>query len=203
MEERIEQLERALNSGGNSDSRPSSVLTHPFIPQPSKNSSSDGAAKQSQAAASANLPNSSNDFALNLSCSLGAFPASSLRNATSRRCSNDPDLISNNVISLESAEDHFKFYQEKLNPHIHYIIAEQDSLAHIRARSPLLTAAICATAAYCTGSLEYQTCIEAYTKEVSSKMFSGNYIFDDVRALCIGAFWINDKSYALNALGIL
>lgn len=32
-------------------------------------------------------------------------------------------------------------------------------------------------------------------------MFSVNHTFDDVRALCIGAFWLNDISSALNALG--
>jgi hypothetical protein len=112
-----------------------------------------------------------------------------------------PDLISRGVISQETAENHFMFYQKYLDPYIHYILADKDCLANVRSRSSLLTAAVCTKAAFCSGSRDYQNCYNVFTNEVSGKMFSVHHTFDDVRALCIGAFWLNDISSALNALG--
>jgi hypothetical protein len=141
------------------------------------------------------------DMALDLSCSLGAFPASSLRNSVVDQSRKTLDLISNSLITLKQADIRFKFYQDNLNSHLHYIITEQDSLARIRTRSPFLASAICATATYCSDSMDYQICSQSYLDHVSSKLFSEVHTFDDVRALCIGAFWLYDKSYALNSLG--
>lgn len=147
----------------------------------------------------------SNGSTLNLSCSLGAFPASSMSNLTSTgeeiHTAYRPDLISCGVISREIAEGYLDFYKQNLDPCIHHILAENDTLASVRSRSSLLTAAICTVASFCTSSKDYQSCFNMFTSEVSRKLFSDKYDFDDVRALCIGAFWLNDVSSALNGLG--
>lgn len=88
------------------------------------------------------MPDVSNDVVLNLSCSLGAFPASSLKDHATEHGSNQSDLISAGIVSQDSAETHFRFFQENLNPYIHYIISEKDLLSDVRARSTQLATAI-------------------------------------------------------------
>lgn len=171
---------------------------------------------------------------LNLSCNLGAFPASSMsgiltpnasvdESACYSNYSQNPDLVSRGVIPLEVAERLFNFYQEQLDPCIHYALvgvtaigqlpSSKLTLSTMRSRSALLTAAICTTAAFCGGASTkeyYQVCVDAFTEEISrTKTFAfhqnlrDNSIsgFDDVRALCIGAFWLHGISSALSALG--
>lgn len=205
MERRLERVERALmNDAGqqlgvsslniesrrqpakssNSMVRPSrseNILMNPFAPVPTKTR-------------------------LNLYCHLGAFPASSMMNSTVTDGDNSdykPDLISCGLIPLQRAEDLFSFYKQHLDPCMHFIIGENQTLASLRARSPLLTAAVCTVAAFCTSSTEYNACINAFKHEVSGKLFSNRHTFDDVRALCIGAMWLNEISSALNSLGEL
>lgn len=201
MERKIEQIERSLISGANLHPMPSSAHVDSLKHPPSKSPSSAVTVRPSQVAWLDELPDTPSDITLNLSCSLGAFPASSLENFTLSQAGHKPDLISSRLISHERAEKHFKFYHENLNPYTYHILSEKDTLANVRSRSSLLTAAVCTTAALCAGSTDYQNCLNALTREVSGKLFSTNHTFDDVRALCIGALWLNDISSALNALG--
>lgn len=148
-----------------------------------------------------------NTITLNLSCSLGAFPASSMIDLTfsgqqvvfqgQRR----PDLISCGVISHQTAEALFTFYHEQLDHCVHYILEPDDTLARVRSRSSFLISAICTVSAFCTGSNIYSSCLNALKTEVSRKMFATNHKFDDVRALCIGAFWLSEIASALSGLG--
>ncbi|KIN08940.1 hypothetical protein OIDMADRAFT_153565 [Oidiodendron maius Zn] len=147
------------------------------------------------------LPRTFSAITLNLSCNLGAFPSSSLENFTPEQPGYVPNLNSSGFISQECAEC-FQFFHEKLNPYLHYILPGKDSLAVVRSRSSLLTTAICTTAALCSGSPNYHNYLDAFRREVSSKLFSTHYTFDDIRALCIGAFWLNDISSALNSLAV-
>jgi hypothetical protein len=201
MERKIEQIEHSLISGANLHPKPSSANVDSLKPPPSKSPSSAVIARPSEVAWLDELPDTPSDITLNLSCSLGAFPASSLENFTLGQAGYKPDLISSGLISNESAEKHFKFYHENLNPYIYHILSEKDTLSNVRSRSFLLTAAVCTTAALCAGSADYQNCLNAFTRQVSGKLFSTHHTFDDVRALCIGALWLNDVSSALNALG--
>lgn len=126
--------------------------------------------------------------ALDLSCSLGAFPAfpmtsSILHDFSSKQGS---DLVSRGLIAIDIAESLFAFYQQKLDSYACHILVDGDSLATIRRRSSLLTAAICTVSAFCSGSQHYQSLLDQLQHEVSGKLFSSSYEFDDVRALCIG-----------------
>lgn len=112
-----------------------------------------------------------------------------------------PDLISCGVISHQTAEALFTFYHEQLDHCLHYVLEPDDTLAKVRSRSSLLTSAICTVSAFCTGSNAYQSCLNALKTEVSRKMFATNHKFDDVRALCIGAFWLGEIASALSGLG--
>lgn len=148
---------------------------------------------------------SPNTLTLNLSCSLGSFPASSMMNLTFTRdrtyLGHGLDLISCGLLSLETAESLFSYYKEHLEPLIHNVLGDDVTLATTRAESSLLTTAVCTVAAICTGSESYQNCLKYFKREVSGKVFSSDYSFNDVRALCIGAFWVNEISSALNGLG--
>ncbi|KAJ5757689.1 uncharacterized protein N7511_006383 [Penicillium nucicola] len=141
---------------------------------------------------------------LNLSCSLGAFPASSMVSFTlsdmTTSSGQTPDPISRGAISQETAESMFAYYKINLDPCIHHIIDENDTLSTIRTRSPILTTAITTVAAFCNSSKEYNALLEIFKSQVSARMFSANHSFDDVRALCIGALWLNEISTALNSL---
>jgi hypothetical protein len=77
---------------------------------------------------------SASDVTLNLSCSLGSFPGSSIKTfpATDQETQSDykpdliscgeilgPDLISQGLISLEAAEEYFAVYRNSMEPCIY------------------------------------------------------------------------------------
>ena len=139
---------------------------------------------------------------LNLASKLGAFPASSVR--TEKYIEGtiaSADLISRGVISLEAANDCLVYFVKHLNPYMHGILDSETSLSELRAHSTLLTAAVCVVASFCSASERYQACYDALVAEVSSKLFSPSYTYDDVRGLCISAFWLDDIAASLCGLG--
>lgn len=145
------------------------------------------------------------EVAVNLSCRLGSFPGSSVTNLnfTDQRAhdSHTPDLIASGLVSLEEAEEYFAIYHESMEPCLVRIISEDDCLANIRAQSSFLTAAICAVGSLSVDSAKQKIFCDFFIAQVSSKVFLTRYNFDDVRALCIGAFWLNKYSSALVGLG--
>lgn len=180
MEERIARLEESIgNTGAQS--------------QPSRHNPISTVTKTAQTAT------------LDLSCSLGAFPASSLTSSTLDDISSrhGSDFISSGVITVDVAESLFTFYQQKLDSYAYHILVDGDSLATIRRRSTLLLAAICTVSAFSSGSPHYRSLLIHFQNEVSGKLFSSSYTFDDVRALCIGTLWLPEVSKALNGLGKL
>jgi hypothetical protein len=141
---------------------------------------------------------------LNLSCSLGAFPASSM-SLTLRDSGANPgrtlDPVSCGIISQQTAETLFAFYKAFLDTSIHHALNDNDTFDSLRTSSTLLATAICTVSAHCTGSNVYNLLLYTLKAQVSEKVFSGNHTFDDIRALCIGALWLNEISTALNSLG--
>jgi hypothetical protein len=202
MEERMQRLEDALlQSNGTQNILPAPIASVDVPLDGIRSSVESNQITQPQQ----NIDRPSK-VTLNLSCSLGAFPAASITDVTFVDDAFDsaikPDLISCNVISPATASEYFAFYKDHLDHHIHYLFSENDTLASVRARSSFLTAAICTVAAFCTGSSDYRNCFKAFTNEVSRKLFANNYDFDDVRALAVAALWLNDISSALNGLAV-
>ncbi|RVX67866.1 hypothetical protein B0A52_08471 [Exophiala mesophila] len=107
------------------------------------------------------------------------------------------DLIDQGVISLTDAQEFFDLYYRRLDHFLYRILAEHDSLASIRKSSSLLTAAVCTVGALHQSSPQYQPCYQHFVQLASSQMFSKKNNHDDVRALCIGAFWLSDISWSL------
>lgn len=114
------------------------------------------------------------------------------------------DIISRGVLSLQTAELLYDFYRLHLDPFLYNVLDKRNTLQTVRASSSLLTAAICTIAAlHChdVDTLLFKTCLTEYSKESAVKSFSKNNNVDDVRAFCIGGFWLNDISWILVGAG--
>ncbi|CAK7217461.1 hypothetical protein SCUCBS95973_003160 [Sporothrix curviconia] len=115
------------------------------------------------------------------------------------------DLIARGAITLATAEHCFATYKTKLDSHVYDILTDHDSLAGIRVGSPLLTAAVCAVGAlHSSGwhTATYAVCHDEFLKEYTSRIASRHHPLDDVRALCIGAFWLSDLSWMLSGTAV-
>ncbi|KJR88575.1 uncharacterized protein SPSK_07222 [Sporothrix schenckii 1099-18] len=108
------------------------------------------------------------------------------------------DLISRGAIALDMAEQFFEVYK-KLDHYVYGILADHDTLSSIRAGSSLLTAAVCAVAALHSSSPGYAASYDEFVREFAAQSISRNHTLDDVRGLCIGAFWLSDMSWTLAA----
>ena len=150
-------------------------------------------------------PSSAADTSLNLSCSLGAFPASSITGQplsdAGQSSNTKPDLIARGLLPEEAGQELFEFYHDHLDRHIYNLLARSGSLSEVRSRSSLLTAAVCTVAALASASRHYESCLKAFQAEVAGELFSKDHTFDDIRAMCIGSFWLGEISVALCALG--
>jgi hypothetical protein len=111
------------------------------------------------------------------------------------------DLITRGVVSLENAESFFSVYSQRLDHFVYRILIDHDSLSSVRASSPLLTAAVCAVGALHNSSTEFDACYEEFINLSAAQVFSKKNTADDVRALCIAAFWLSDVSWTLVGLG--
>ena len=151
---------------------------------------------------------------LNLTCSLGAFPAASMDGvlqddspsaprpiAINEQVSTNSNTKTNALLSRETAAEHFSFFREYLDAYVHFILKESDTLTSMRNRSPFLATALCATAAYSTGSSDWREWVDQFQAMVAEKTFSRQHNFDDVRALCVGALWLDELATAFSALG--
>lgn len=107
------------------------------------------------------------------------------------------DIITRNVISLESAQRYCDLYRQRLDHFLYRILGDRNSLESIRAGSPLLTAAVCTVGALHLASPEFERCYQEFVSLCSAQIFSKRNTIDDVRALCIGAFWLSGMSWAL------
>lgn len=113
----------------------------------------------------------------------------------------DSDLIARGLISLHTAEKLFQLYQQRLDHHLYSILGEHTTLQSVRKASTTMTSAICAVSALHSQSSDYQNCHREFTRYTSTQFFSRQHSLDEVRGLCIGAFWLSDMSWALVGAG--
>jgi len=205
----MRKLEETLRLSTHQQEGIASTTPAPESQPPTLSTPSTGHFSCNSGPSSKRLGNSS-DVALNLSCRLGSFPGSSIVALTNEHRTqfgslpkSQPDLISRGLVSLEDAEEYFTNYRRFMEPCIYQILAEDDCLANVRARSSLLTAALCTVGSFCATPAAHQKCYDSFVEEVSDRLFSGQHSFDDVRALCIVAFWLKKKmSSMLVGLGM-
>ncbi|KAJ5928689.1 hypothetical protein N7466_007645 [Penicillium verhagenii] len=110
-----------------------------------------------------------------------------------------PDLISTGLITLRQALALFEEYHLRLDHFLYRILGDHISLDSVRVASPLLTAAVCTVGALHSQSLGqlFDVCYNEFKNLVSAQMFSQTANADDIRGLCIGAFWLHELSWAL------
>ena len=114
-----------------------------------------------------------------------------------------PDIVSRGVISLQHATALFDVYHQRLDHFLYRILGDHDGLSSVRKSSPLLTVAICAVGALHSDDLGhlYPACYGELESTVAAHLFSKESNLDDVRGLCIGAFWLSELSWTLVSTG--
>lgn len=115
------------------------------------------------------------------------------------------DIISQGILSLHQARALFDVYALRLDHYLYRILGETRTLEEIRSGSPLLVAAICAVGAlhsidHDLGSL-FDECCRYFETTVSKLSISTKPNIDDIRGLCIGAFWLHRLSWNLSSMG--
>lgn len=119
----------------------------------------------------------------------------------SRRNPMASDIISQGKISEAQAEDFFARFNASLNQYIWGGVAlVHDNLQSVRESSPLLLTAILSVTALHVPDAEQilDVCYNEFLALVSESMFERHHSLDDVRALCIGAFYLSEVSWKLS-----
>lgn len=138
-----------------------------------------------------------------------SIPASCVSDSGGTTSPNAPsqiqaDLVSTCVLTLHQALCLFDCYHLRLDHFLYRILGDHTNLNSIRMASPVLTAAVCTVGALHSKSFGhlFQPCLAEYKRLVAEKMFSRRANADDVRGLCIGAFWLHELSWALIGHGL-
>lgn len=115
------------------------------------------------------------------------------------------DFISRGVVDLQEAEELFYHFDQVLNRYLWdgALLAHKD-LTSARRSSSMLSAAILAVTALHMPSKErtFDTCYTEFAKLASESMLGHHHTLDDIRALCIGAFWLADVSWKLSGYAV-
>lgn len=134
------------------------------------------------------------------SCVSEVTNSTSLGNMSS---SDHSDLISKGIISLDAALTLFDIYHLRLDHFLYKVLGDLTTLDSIRRCSPILTAAVCTVGALhsqTSGNL-FERCYHEYKTLITQSTFSTTLNADDIRGLCIGAFWLHELSWALIGAG--
>lgn len=151
------------------------------------------------------------EIVMDLDCGPASIPASCIADGQKQSSTGDlesaspPDFISCGVISFPQAELLFNMYHQRLDHFLYRILGQHDSLTSVRQSSSLLTAAICAVAALHSEEAGYLfgPCYAVFKNTMTSQLFSRQNNLDDVRGMCIGAFWLSQLSWTLVGTGQL
>ncbi|KAE8348937.1 hypothetical protein BDV28DRAFT_142357 [Aspergillus coremiiformis] len=117
----------------------------------------------------------------------------------------DTDLISRGVVGLQEAEELFYFFDQVLNRYLWDGIAlVHKDLISVRNSSSMLSAVILTVTALHMPNKErlFDTCYTEFAKLASESMLDRHHTLDDLRALCIGAFWLADVSWKLSGYAV-
>lgn len=113
----------------------------------------------------------------------------------------EEDFISRGVISLHEAEELFAYFSRTMNQLLWGgILVVHKDLTSVRRASSLLSAAVLTVAAlHIPNRTEtLNRCYDEYVSLVSSMSLTRTHTLDDIRALCVGAFWLSDLSWKLS-----
>ncbi|KAL2817535.1 hypothetical protein BJX63DRAFT_101835 [Aspergillus granulosus] len=115
------------------------------------------------------------------------------------------DFITRGVIAKAEAEELYRVFHNTLN-HYLWVGLEQihSSFNSVRHSSELLAATILTVTALHipTSAATFDACYKEFLALISSSMFSRYHSIDDVRGLCIAAFWLSEVSWKLSGHAI-
>ncbi|KAL4977261.1 hypothetical protein BDW66DRAFT_165974 [Aspergillus desertorum] len=115
------------------------------------------------------------------------------------------DFISRGAVDLQEAEELFDHFDRVLNRYLwDGILLVHKDLTSLRNSSSMLSAAIFAVTALHLPHKErtFDTCYTEFAKIASESMLDRHHTLDDLRALCIGAFWLADVSWKLSGYAV-
>ncbi|EAW09847.1 putative C6 transcription factor [Aspergillus clavatus NRRL 1] len=113
----------------------------------------------------------------------------------------EEDFISRGLISLHEAEELFAYFSRTMNQLLWGgIILVHRDLTSVRRASTLLSAAVLTVAAlHIPNRTEtLNRCYNEYVSLVSSMSLTRSHTLDDIRGLCVGAFWLSELSWKLS-----
>ena len=180
-------------------SRTSMVPTSPVVDAPRHFSTIQPATVGTEAESWSGIPD--ND------CGPAAIPASFVsevtRQSSDAQATRQPmsrhDIISRGILTLDQAEMLFNQYITKHDNYIYSVLEEGSTFSTVRTISPLLLTAICAVTSLhvFSSDIPYERCYEEFVHLSASHVVSSKNNLDDIRAMCIGAFWLPDLSWSL------
>ncbi|KAK3072189.1 hypothetical protein LTR53_007260, partial [Teratosphaeriaceae sp. CCFEE 6253] len=103
----------------------------------------------------------------------------------------EQDIITNGVITVEQAEAFLDIYQNRLDHFLYRIMGDRKTLSQIRKSSPLLLAAFCTVGALHLADPSFEKCYQEFVTIAAAQSFSRRNTVEEVRGLCIGAFWLS------------
>ncbi|CAI7580119.1 unnamed protein product [Penicillium palitans] len=113
----------------------------------------------------------------------------------------EEDFISRRLISLHEAEELFAYFSRTMNQLLWGgIILVHHDLTSVRRSSTLLSAAVLTVAAlHIPNRTEtLNRCYSEYVSLVSNMALTRAHTLDDIRGLCVGAFWLSELSWKLS-----
>lgn len=117
----------------------------------------------------------------------------------------DSDLISEKLLTLQDADEMLDLFKRSLSPHLFSGSIPRDATIESLRRSStvLFTAVILVSALHMPGKeMLHEMCHKRFLGLVSSIMFDRFHSLDDIRGLCIAAFWQPYLSWKLSGLSI-
>jgi hypothetical protein len=114
------------------------------------------------------------------------------------------DFINQGMVTLEQAESLFSTYRDRLDHYLYRILGDSVSLKRVRGNSPLCMAAICTVGALHSRTLGhlFDKCYHKFQELCAAQVVAKESNLNDIRGLCIGAFWLADLSWALVGLAV-
>ena len=114
------------------------------------------------------------------------------------------DLISKGLLDKADADRLVRAYLDRSNHYLYGITSKFEGLEGIRNASPLLLVSICTVSALQdpSGEALYRVCYAELRRLISNFIFTTHITLEDLRALCIACFWLNNISWPVSGLAI-
>ncbi|KAK0939368.1 hypothetical protein LTR29_009113 [Friedmanniomyces endolithicus] len=103
----------------------------------------------------------------------------------------EQDIITRGVVTVEQAQAYLDIYQNRLDHFLYRIMGDRKTLSEVRKASPLLLAAVCSVGALHLSAPDFEKCYQEFVTIAAAQSFSRRNTVEEVRGLCIGAFWLS------------